>query len=131
LVGAVLLYTIGLQVRFERLVPMIKRSDLATANTWFERYGYWGVVLGRLVPLVRSIISIPAGIARMKFNHFLLYTALGTLFWNALLVLGGASLGRAWPNLLQFMKVYTGIGVVIIGAVGIAYIGWRRVKRLA
>lgn len=128
-IGAVLLYCIGLSLNAERLLKLIKRSDIDTASAWFLKYGYWGVLVGRLIPLIRSVISIPAGIARMKFKYFLLFTILGAMFWNMLLVHGGAYLGSSWPDLLRVVRLYTNVLVAIAGLFLIAFIAFRLFRR--
>ena len=74
----------------------INDKDIHKADAWFDKYGVWAVFFGRLVPLVRSLISIPAGMSNMKFGLFLLFTTLGTLIWNTVLVSVGAAVGDNW-----------------------------------
>ena len=101
--GAVILYALGRIFDIEVLQKIIdrwgrilrvKREDLDKANNWFNRYGYWTVFFCRMVPLIRSLISIPAGMAKLNFGLFLLFTTLGTLIWNTVLVSLGALLGE-------------------------------------
>jgi len=83
-----------------------------------------------MVPLVRSLISIPAGMSNMRFGLFLLFTTIGTLAWNTILVLIGAALGDSWEQVLYYMDIYSNIVYVVlaIGAVALValYIRKRR-----
>jgi LPXTG-motif cell wall-anchored protein len=74
-----------------------------------------------MIPLVRSLISIPAGMVSMKFNIFLIYTTVGTMIWNIALVSAGAILGESWQSILGFMDVYSNIIYAILGLVIIAF----------
>ncbi|GBF74230.1 alkaline phosphatase [Paenibacillus sp. 598K] len=137
--GAVILYGIGLLIDVERLerivdryghILRIKREDIRRADAWFDNYGYWTVLFCRMVPLVRSLISIPAGMSNMRFGLFLLFTTIGTLAWNTILVLIGAALGDSWEQVLYYMDIYSNIvyAALAIGAIAIVvlYIRKRR-----
>lgn len=122
--GAIILYGIGRLLNVNKLEKIINRfgnilrvkvSDIQKANSWFNRYGYKAIFFCRMIPLVRSLISIPAGMANMKFNFFLLYTTIGTLIWNIVLVSAGAVLGESWQSVLGFMDVYSNITYTILG----------------
>jgi membrane protein DedA with SNARE-associated domain len=103
----------------------VKVSDIQKTNSWFTRYGYKAIFFCRMIPLVRSLISIPAGMANMKFNQFLLYTTAGTLIWNIVLVYAGAVLGESWETVLGFMDVYSSITYTILGiAIATFYVIW-------
>lgn len=140
LLGAVILYGIGLLLDVERLesivdrwghILRVKKSDIHKADAWFDRYGYWTVLFCRMVPLIRSLISIPAGMSNMKFWLFLLFTTVGTLIWNIILITIGVILGESWENILSFMDIYSNITYAII-AVGIILLAvWymRRKRR--
>lgn len=128
--GAIILYGIGtfLDVsRLEKIVDRfghilrIKKEDIHKADLWFEKYGYWTVLFCRVVPIVRSLISIPAGMSKMTFGLFLLFTMIGTIVWNVILVCFGAILGESWQDILQFMDYYSliiylhiGLGAIIL-----------------
>lgn len=122
-VGAIILYMIGLQLDVERLEKIVsrwghilrlKKSDIHKSDAWFDKYGPWAVFLGRFVPLIRSLISIPAGMSNMNVGIFLLFTTLGTLIWNIVLVSLGASVGESWEDIVAFMDVYSNIIYVIL-----------------
>lgn len=129
LTGAVVLYGVGRLVDVGRLEKVIdkygnwlrlKRADLYKADAWFDRYGVWTVFFGRLVPLIRSLISLPAGMSNMKFNLFILFTTLGTIIWNTILVLIGEAVGENSEEILQMLDLYSNIVYVIIALIGIA-----------
>jgi membrane protein DedA with SNARE-associated domain len=75
--------------------------------TGLLKFGIWAVLLDRLVPLVRSLISIPAGMAHMNFGIFLLFTTVGCLIWNSILVSVGAAVGTSWGTIVQYMDTYS------------------------
>ena len=123
-VGAMILYGIGLLLDVERLEKIIDRfghilrvtkEDVHKADAWFDKYGIWTVLFCRMVPLIRSLISIPAGMSNMKFGLFLVFTTVGTLIWNIILVSVGAALGDNWDRITEFMDVYSNIAYAIIG----------------
>ncbi|WP_102261068.1 DedA family protein [Mesobacillus jeotgali] len=116
LLGAVLLYGIGLQLgvkKLERIVDRwgyllrVTKNDIYKADSWFNRYGAWTVLFCRVIPLLRSLISIPAGISGMRFRTFLLFTTIGTLIWNTILVYLGASVGASWEEIVEYIDVYS------------------------
>lgn len=123
IVGAIVLYGIGRLLDVERLekivdrwghIIRIKREDIYKADARFDRYGYWTVLFCRMIPLIRSLISVPAGMSKMKFWLFLLFTTIGTVIWNVILVLVGAALGESWKDILSLMDIYSTIAYLII-----------------
>ena len=84
----------------------IKPDDLDRADAWFARYGDWAVFFARLVPLLRALISYPAGVARMPLGRFLLFSTLGSLPWNAALLLAGYLLGENYATLYEAIRPY-------------------------
>lgn len=128
ILGAVILYGVGYLVNVDRLEGWVdryghflrlKKADIRRADSWFERYGYWTVLFCRMIPLIRSLISVPAGMAKMKFGLFLLFTTIGTSIWNIILVLVGAAVGGSWEEIVEFMDIYSNVayGVIALGAV--------------
>jgi alkaline phosphatase len=130
--GAVILYRLGnfLDVeRFDRIINRygkllrLKKEDLYRANAWFNKYGIWTVFLCRFIPLIRSLISIPAGMANMNFSLFLIFTTIGTLIWNTILIHLGARLGENWELITEkmdnFSNVIYGIlfGLFMVGVI--------------
>jgi membrane protein DedA with SNARE-associated domain len=130
LVGAIVGYYIGawggrpLLDRFGRYVG-IGPDDLDRADRWFERWGAWAVFLGRMVPLVRTFISYPAGIARMPMGRFVLFSALGSLPWNAALIVAGFAVGERYPEIEAALKPFEYViyAVVVVG-VGALFARW-------
>lgn len=123
-VGAIILYWIGKLLNVERLERIVdrwgrilrtNREDIHRANSWFHRYGIWTVFFCRMVPIVRSLISIPAGMAKMNFLLFLFFTTAGSLIWNLILVNVGAALGASWSKVQEYVSVYQNFVIVIIG----------------
>ncbi|MFD2923965.1 DedA family protein [Halobacillus naozhouensis] len=138
--GAVVLYGVGLLLDVERLekivdrwgkVLRLTRKDIYKADAWFDKYGPWTVFLCRFVPLIRSLISIPAGMSNMNFAAFLALTTLGTLIWNTVLILIGASVGDSWHSIVSYMDIYSNIVYVILAIVFVLVVIWyvRKVKR--
>ncbi|MGP4075827.1 DedA family protein [Halobacillus sp. K22] len=124
LAGAVVLYGIGSLMDVEKLESLverhghrlrIKKEDVQRVESWFHRYGIWAVLLGRMVPLIRSLISLPAGMANMKLSLFLLFTILGTMVWNTILILVGALMGESWNEISRLLEVYSTITYVGLG----------------
>ncbi|HYH30891.1 MAG TPA: DedA family protein [Pseudonocardia sp.] len=110
-VGAVALYGLGAALGRTRLraiadrMPLMKLEDIDKAEAWFARHGPKAVFFGRMVPIVRSLISVPAGVERMSFLLFLALTAAGSLIWNSAFVLAGYLLGENW----HIVEGYAGI----------------------
>jgi membrane protein DedA with SNARE-associated domain len=102
----------------------IHPHDLDRADAWFARYGDWAVFLGRLVPLVRALINYPAGVARMPVGRFLLFSALGSLPWNAALLLAGYLLGANYQHLYDAVRPYE-YAIYAIVLLGGAYLVYR------
>ena len=122
--GAVVLYYIGLQLSVKRLEKIIDKwghilrvtkDDIKKADKWFDKYGPWTVFFCRFIPLIRSLISIPAGMSKMNVVLFLGLTTLGTLIWNIVLVYLGAAVGNSWENIVGYMDIYSNIVYVLIG----------------
>lgn len=114
--GAVILYGVGAIVgihRIERFVDKwgkilrLTSRDIHKANAWFEKYDVWTVFFCRFIPLIRSLISLPAGLAKMNFWIFLVLTTLGTLIWNMVLVNVGAAVGDSWETIVHYMDIYS------------------------
>lgn len=131
--GAVILYYLGKLLHFERLEKIVdrwgyllrtKKEDVHKANQWFDKYGIWTVFFCRMIPILRSLISIPAGMGKMNLPVFLLLTTLGSLIWNTILVNLGAMLGSSWSKVLEYMSVYQYVVIVIIGIIGVCFIIW-------
>jgi membrane protein DedA with SNARE-associated domain len=102
----------------------IKPDDLDRADAWFARYGDRAVFFARLVPLLRALINYPAGVARMPVGRFLLFSALGSLPWNAALLLGGYLLGENYKRLYEAVRPFE-LVIYVVVVVGVAYVIYR------
>lgn len=136
--GAVVLYGLGLLLDVERLekivdkygrVLRVKRADIYRADAWFDRYGIWTIFFARLVPLVRSLISIPAGMANTKFWLFITFTTLGTLLWNTVLVFIGEAVGENREAIMAQFDIYSNAVYALIAIVALAAV-WFYVKKI-
>ncbi len=104
---------------------LIKKSHVDLAQNWFDRYGIRAVFFSRMLPVVRTFISLPAGFARVNFPSFLFYTFAGSLPWTALILYAGMFLGENWRKLLEIGHEAS-IAFVIICAIILAVIFFRR-----
>ncbi|MFM7755280.1 MAG: DedA family protein [Actinomycetota bacterium] len=136
-VGALILYGIAALIGPERLSTFIARfgrwfgvkpSDLQRAEQWFDRHAVAAVLLGRCVPLIRSVVSVPAGFRRMRIAPFLLYTAIGSIVWNTALIGAGAILGDQWERVEPYVATlqWVVIGLIAVFVVRFAVSKLRR-----
>ncbi|MBF2683758.1 DedA family protein [Listeria welshimeri] len=140
-VGAILLYKVASYFGKERLTKIVlkygrilrlKESDIERAESFFLKYGSWAVFLCRMIPLIRSLISIPAGMTKMKMSRFLVLTTAGSLLWNTVLIGLGALLGESWNEIVVFMDSFSTIIYSIIAGlliVGLAFFIRARFKK--
>lgn len=132
LVGGLVAYYIGrfggraLILKYGRFI-LLNKNHLDWAEVWFAKRGEWTVFIGRLLPAVRTFISLPAGMAKMSLSRFIIYTILGALPWNIALTLAGYYLGRNWNVVDAHLKPLTYFGAVVL-IVGII-IFWSMRKR--
>jgi membrane protein DedA with SNARE-associated domain len=126
IVGAFLLYGLGAWLGVDRLrriaskVPLLHPEDIDRTVGWFHRHGSVAVFFGRMIPIFRSLISIPAGVTRMPLWRFGLLTAAGSLIWNTIFVLSGFLLGESWHVVEQYVDI---LQWVVIGVVALA-VAW-------
>jgi membrane protein DedA with SNARE-associated domain len=131
LLGATIAYAVGYYGRATVLTNNrlfhINDAQLARAHGWFERYGVAAVFFSRMLPVVRTFISLPAGVARMRFSLFALLTFLGSIPWNLGLVLLGRSAAEKWPDWKERLH-YVDYAILALIVVGAAYlvVRWRR-----
>lgn len=138
LVGAFVLYGLGAALGAERLrrfadfMPLIHVEDVDRAIAWFQRHGGKAVFFGRMIPIFRSMISIPAGVARMPLWRFAVFTAAGSLIWNSVFVMVGYLLGEAWHIVEQYVDIlqYVVIVAVIVGVAVFIYLRVRTLLRV-
>lgn len=135
LVGALVGYAIGawggrpILDRWGRYVG-IGAEDLDRADRWFEKYGSWAVFFGRMVPLVRTFVSYPAGISHMHLGRFVLYSTLGSLPWNLALIYAGFVVGENYEQISAALKPYEYlIYAIVIAVVGFLIVRWLIGKR--
>ena len=134
--GALVLYGVGYVIGQERIAwvverygryAMLKQSDLDKTFSVFERYNTKAVLLGRMIPVVRSLISIPAGLTHMPLPTFIVYTAIGSALWNIALIGSGYMLGDQWEKVESYVGYLQ--YAVILGAVAFAgWFVWSRVR---
>ncbi|EAF4501655.1 DedA family protein [Listeria monocytogenes] len=140
-VGAILLYKVASYFGKERLTKIVlkygrilrlKEADIERAESFFLKYGSWAVFLCRMIPLIRSLISIPAGMTKMKMSKFLILTTAGSLLWNTVLIGLGAMLGESWNEIVVFMDsfstiIYSIIAILVV--VGLGFFFRARFKK--
>jgi len=136
--GALALYGLGSVWGRERLYRFVgrygpylrvKQTDILKAEEWFSRYGSGAVFFGRMFPIVRSLISIPAGLSRMRMPVFVIYTAAGTVLWNLLLVTLGAALGTAWAKVATWADYYQLVMIIVLPLLLVGFFCTRRRRR--
>ncbi len=132
ILGALALYGIGAWLGRDRLrrivdaMPLMKVSDVDRAEEWFARHGSKAVFFGRMIPIFRSLISIPAGVVRMPLWRFMLLTVIGSGIWNSVFVVAGFFLGEAWPIVEQ----YTDVAQIVVIVVAVAAVAWFVIARV-
>ncbi|MGY1806489.1 DedA family protein [Blastococcus sp. SYSU D00669] len=130
LVGAVVLYSVGRALgprrshAFLDRLPLVETSDVDKTFDWFERHGRAAVFFGRMVPIVRSFVSVPAGVVRMPWPQFLLFTAAGSLIWNSVLI----GLGVAAGDWVQANLKYLDYVVVAVVVLAVGWFVWRKLS---
>jgi membrane protein DedA with SNARE-associated domain len=130
-VGAWTLYGLSAAIGPLRLRAIVIRyggwigfgePDLDRAESWFDRRSRWAVLVCRCIPLVRSLISIPAGFRRMPIATFTLFTLIGSLMWNTAIVTAGYLLAEQWEKVLDFTEPFQTVVIVVIGALVVAVV---------
>ena len=128
LVGAIVLYLLGKLISFEKLERLItgkwgkilhfKMEHLEKAQRFFERHGNSTAFWGRFLPVVRSLISVPAGMAKFPIKRFLLFTAGGSLIWNAVLIVVGRLAGASWERFSVLIEKYSFVLLAVVVLIG-------------
>lgn len=131
--GSILSYALGvwggrpLLDRYGKYL-MISRHDLEVADRWFARWGDWAAFLSRLLPIVRTFISFPAGVARTRLIPFVIYSFIGSFLWCGALAYGGYVFGARWEELRAIMRPFDiPIAIVLLG--GFAYYIYHHIRR--
>ncbi|MHA7293745.1 DedA family protein [Arthrobacter sp. HLT1-21] len=131
-VGALALYLLGAWLGRDRMraivsrVPLVDLEDVDHVEDWFNRHGYKAVFFGRMIPLFRSLVSIPAGIERMSLWKFVVLTTAGSLIWNCIFVMAGFYLGENW----HLVEAYADVFQKIVIAAVILFVGYLVVSRV-
>lgn len=139
LLGAIVLYYIGKILNKERLkkivsgkvgkVLRLKEKDIDMADQWFDTKGNKTVFFCRFIPIVRSLISIPAGMSEMPMAKFLLYTTVGSAIWNTVLIVIGNRVGENWESILGVFDQYSHIVLILLILIFILFIVWFYTKK--
>ncbi|WP_449063112.1 DedA family protein [Planomonospora algeriensis] len=124
-IGALALYAVGALLGRDRVIsiasklPLISISDIEKTEAWFARHGRKTVFFGRMIPIFRSLISIPAGVERMPVSIFTLLTLMGSLIWNTAFIMAGYLLGDNYELVEQYMGIVSKavLGVVLLAIV--------------
>ncbi|HEX7067589.1 MAG TPA: DedA family protein [Candidatus Limnocylindria bacterium] len=133
LAGALILYAAAAWLGEARLraiverMPLVETADVDRANEWFARHGSSAVLIGRMVPVVRSLISLPAGLNRMPIRRFVAYTAIGSGAWNVLLIGLGWILGDRWELIRQWTQTLEWLVLGVLAGL-VIWVVWRRLR---
>ena len=141
--GAIILYLVGRLLSKEKLEKLVegkigkilrfKKEDIEKANRWFEKRGNFTVFFCRFIPVVRSLISIPAGMTKMKFVPFVLLTTIGSSIWNIVLVILGVVTGASWEKVVGYIDNYSKVVLIIILSlivIGVAVFYKKRISKI-
>ncbi len=132
-IGSIIAYVVGmwggrpLMKKYGKYI-LISHHDLDMAERWFDKSGDWIVFVSRLLPVIRTFISLPVGIARMHFIKFLIYTFAGSFIWCAGLAYGGYQMGEHWEQIRMVMRPFDPLVGALIIALIVFYI-YRHLKR--
>jgi membrane protein DedA with SNARE-associated domain len=132
-IGSVASYALGawggrpLVQRYGKYI-LVHEEDLEKADLWFARWGDWAAFISRLLPIVRTFISFPAGVARMNFVRFTLFSFIGSFIWCAVLAWGGYQFGVRWEELRAIMRPFD-IPIAIIIIAALAYYVYRHIRK--
>ncbi|MEU8149723.1 DedA family protein [Nonomuraea sp. NPDC048901] len=133
--GALALYWVGALLGRRRTLaiaaklPLVKVSDIEKTEAWFLKHGQKAVFFGRMIPIFRSLISIPAGVERMPLLTFTLLTTVGSLIWNTVFVLAGYYLGENWSLVEAYVEVGTNVVIGVVVLAVLVFIGVRVAER--
>ncbi|MFC7467885.1 DedA family protein [Actinomadura keratinilytica] len=130
-VGALALYWVGALLGRDRTVaiaakiPLLKVADIEKTEAWFNKHGTKAVFFGRMLPIFRSLISVPAGIERMPLPIFLGLTTLGSAIWNTLFVMASYLLGDNWESVTEYVSVYSKVVLAVAAVAVLIFLGVR------
>ena len=138
LAGAVILYGLGRWLGLKRILKLtdkygryirLKTEQVERAEARFHKSENKAVFFCRMIPVLRSLISIPAGISKMNFTSFILLTAIGSMLWNIALVMAGALLGENWESALKFLDAYKLTATVLLAAFVVGFLIFKIIKK--
>lgn len=139
LIGAYVLYYVGRVFSEERIYALLdtkigkmlgfKKESIHKTIQWFYKNGKYGTFLGRCIPVIRSLISIPAGMAKMPLLEFTIYTTLGSALWNTILVLLGSTMGKNWHKVVDVIGQYSNIIVYLLILLFVLFIIFHLYRR--
>ncbi|QNQ80503.1 DedA family protein [Lactobacillus sp. PV034] len=137
LIGAIILFAVSRFLTLARLEKLLetkffkvlgfKNTDAQKAIAWFDKHGTGSILYGRCIPVVRSLISIPAGIAHVSWPKFLTLTAFGSLIWNSILILLGLYTGKKWQIIVKIFDDFT-IVILVLIILAVLYFGYKWYK---
>ncbi|MFJ7767412.1 DedA family protein [Streptomyces sp. NPDC097107] len=133
-IGALALYGVGALLGRDRTVaiagklPLVKVSDIEKTEAWFLKHGTKAVFFGRMIPIFRSLISVPAGVERMRLPVFVALTTLGSAIWNTVFVLAGYALGDNWSEVSGIASTYSKVILAIAALALLVFIGMRLMR---
>ncbi|WP_193776228.1 DedA family protein [Streptomyces sp. E2N166] len=133
-IGALALYGVGALLGRDRTVaiagklPLVKVSDIEKTEAWFLKHGTKAVFFGRMIPIFRSLISVPAGVERMRLPVFLALTTLGSAIWNTVFVLAGYALGDNWSKVSGIASTYSKVILALAALALLVFIGMRLMR---
>jgi len=136
-IGALALYGVGALLGRDRTValaarlPLVKISDIERTEAWFLRHGTKAVFFGRMIPVFRSLVSVPAGVERMPLPVFLTLTTLGSALWNTAFVLAGHALGANWAQVTDLVSAYSKVVLAAAALAVAAFVAVRLLRRPA
>jgi membrane protein DedA with SNARE-associated domain len=138
--GAVVLYYFGMWAgdtvvrgflkRYGRWIG-VSEADYDRALNFFGKYGPWVVFFGRLIPLIRSLISVPAGANHMPMPQFLLYTTVGSAIWTGILAYAGLVLQQNWEQVMHVVEQYQDVVVILLIVLVVLFVGWQIWQRVS
>ena len=122
-IGAVILYLLGRVLSVEKLEKFseskfgkilgLEKADIEKSVNWFDSKGKYAVFFGRFIPIIRSLVSVPAGMAKMAMLPFLILTTIGSLIWNTVLVVLGRIAGDSWNVIAMYVGGYSDIVLIL------------------
>ena len=137
--GAIILYLVGRLINKDVIerwldgkvgkILRFKREDVEKANTWFEKKGKLTVLFCRCIPIVRSLISIPAGMSKMAFIPFILLTTLGSAVWNTVLVVLGNLAGNSWEKISHIIDKFSDVILIILVVAIVGFLIYHFTKK--